>query len=320
MTTTQRAFEAAMLDFKDKLKGHSFYDQIIQTTSIEQVYQDIQKFQDKQAKSGRLRHLSKIEPFLARLREYSSVVETFVQAKPDILALIWGPIKLLLLWADVLKQSFDALVNALEEVGDILPDFCELAEMFADNNRLQELIDRLRLMFEMFWSSHRDKMQVVVKHMASHHDLIRTEVRIEEICRADELRNRELQHFVQTEENNIAQEHASHRAHISAKSYDADLYRFSEAVCKGTGKWLFRDLSFQNWLAGKTLQASSVIRHTQRLQGTQTVFAFLTYLDSHISTLCILHSLIFQRSSTSLSLKTILYGLDEINPTQRSRL
>ncbi|KAF6516204.1 hypothetical protein HZS61_003407 [Fusarium oxysporum f. sp. conglutinans] len=140
MTTTQRAFEAAMLDFKDKLKGHSFYDQIIQTTSIEQVYQDIQKFQDKQAKSGRLRHLSKIEPFLARLREYSSVVETFVQAKPDILALIWGPIKLLLLWADVLKQSFDALVNALEEVGDILPDFCELAEMFADNNRLQELL------------------------------------------------------------------------------------------------------------------------------------------------------------------------------------
>lgn len=140
MTTAQRAFEAAMVDFKDKLKGHSFYDQIIQTTSIEQVYQDIEKLQDKQAKSGRLRHLSKIEPFLARLREYSGVVETFVQAKPDILALIWGPIKLLLLWADVLKQSFDALVNALEEIGNILPDFCELAEMFANNNRLQELL------------------------------------------------------------------------------------------------------------------------------------------------------------------------------------
>lgn len=140
MTTAQRAFEAAMVDFKNKLKDQSFSDQIIQTTSIEQVYQDIEKLQDKQAKSGRLRHLSKIEPFLARLREYSDVVETFVQAKPDILALIWGPIKLLLLWADVLKQSFDALVNALEEIGNILPDFCELAEMFADNNRLQELL------------------------------------------------------------------------------------------------------------------------------------------------------------------------------------
>ncbi|RYC87009.1 hypothetical protein BFJ63_vAg10141 [Fusarium oxysporum f. sp. narcissi] len=390
MTTTQRAFEAAMLDFKDKLKGHSFYDQIIQTTSIEQVYQDIQKLQDKQAKSGRLRHLSKIEPFLARLREYSSVVETFVQAKPDILALIWGPIKLLLLWADLLKQSFDALVNALEEIGNILPDFCELAEMFADNNRLQELLvlyfrdilqfylistkffsmRRLRVVFEMLWPSHRDRIQVVVKHMASHRDLIRKEVRMEEIRRADELRNRELKHFVQTEENNIAQEYASHRAHIAPKSYDGDLYRFSEAVCNGTGKWLFRDLSFQNWLAGKekakpilwlrgipgagkTLLASSVIKHTQSLDGTHTVFAFLTYLDSRISALSILHSLIFQLASTSLSLKTMLRqsdlqhlgndfkvaatlfrtliqsagvvrviidGLDEIEPTQRSRL
>ncbi|KAF5674658.1 Nacht domain-containing protein [Fusarium circinatum] len=347
MTTTQRAFEAAMLDFKNKLQGHSFYDQIIQTTSIEQVYLDIEKLQDKQAKSGRLRHLSKIEPFLARLREYSSVVETFVQAKPDILALIWGPIKLLLLWADVLKQSFDALVNALEEIGNILPDFCELAEMFAGNNRLQALLvlyfrdilnfylistkffsmRRPRAMFEMFWPSHRDRIQVVVKHMASHRDLIRREVRMEDIRRADEMRNRELQHFVQTEENNIAQEFASHRAHISPKSYDADLYRFSEAVCNGTGKWVFRDQSFQNWLAGKekarpilwlrgipgagkTLLASSVIKHTQSLKGTHTVFAFLTYLDSHISALSVLHSLIFQLASTSLSLKTILCQSD----------
>ncbi|KLO95487.1 Uncharacterized protein LW93_8027 [Fusarium fujikuroi] len=271
MTATQRAFEAAMIDFKDKLKGHSFYDQIIQTTSIEQVHQDIEKLQDKQAKSGRLRHLSKIEPFLARLREYSSVVETFVQAKPDILALLWSPIKLLLLWADVLKQSSDALINALEEIGNALPDFCELAEMFADNNRLQELLvlyfrdilqfylisakffgmRRLKVVFEMFWPSHRDKIQVVVRHMASHRDLIRKEVRMEEIRRADEMRDRELQHFIQTEENNIAQEHASHRAHISPKSYDGDLYRFSEALCDGTGKWLYKDTSFQRWLTGE---------------------------------------------------------------------
>ncbi|KAG9503428.1 hypothetical protein J7337_006273 [Fusarium musae] len=258
MATTQRAFQAAMLDFKDKLKGHSFYDQIIQTTSIEQVYQDIEKLQDKQAKSGRLRHLSKIEPFLARLREYSSVVETFVQAKPDILALIWGPIKLLLLWADVLKQSFDALVNAREEIGNALPDFCELAEMFAGNNRLQAFPviqvnskQGLKVMFEMLWPRHKDRIQVVVKHMASHRDLFRREVRMEEIRRADEMRNRELQHFVQTEENSIAQEYASHRAHLAPKNYDADLYRFSESVCNGTGKWLFRNESFQNWLAGK---------------------------------------------------------------------
>ncbi|EWG41198.1 hypothetical protein FVEG_03349 [Fusarium verticillioides 7600] len=336
-----------MLDFKGKLKDQSLYERILQTTSIEQVYQDIKKLQDSQAKSGRLRHLSKIEPLLARLREYSDVVETFVQAKPDILALIWGPIKLLLLWADVLKKSFDALVNTLEEIGNSLPDFCELAIIFSDNKRLEELMvlffrdilefylittkffsmSSLRYVFEMFWPSRKDQIQVVVKHIVSHRDLISKEVRMEEIRKANELRDRELQHIVQTEENNIAQEFASHRTHISPKSYDADLYRFSEALCDGTEKWLFKDASFQRWLtvkkksnpilwlrgipgAGKTMLASSVIKHTQQLPDTHTIFAFLTYRDSSISALSILHSLIFQLTSTSLSLKTMMCQSD----------
>lgn len=53
-----------------------------------------------------------------------------------------------------------------------------------------------------------------------------------------------------------------------------------------------------------------MIKHTQSLDGTHTVFAFLTYLDSHISALSILHSLIFQLASTSLSLKTMLCQSD----------
>lgn len=96
-----------------------------------------------------------------------------------------------------------------------------------------------------------------------------------------------------------------------------------------------------------------MIRHTQSLDGTHTVFAFLTYLESHISALSVLHSLIFQLASTSLTLKTMLCqsdlqhlgndfnvattlfqnliqsagvvriiidGLDEIESAQRSRL
>ncbi|KAF4427465.1 Nacht domain [Fusarium acutatum] len=178
---------------------------------------------------------------------------------------------LFLLWADVLKRSFDALVNALEEIGNALPDFCELAEMFANNKRLQELLvlyfrdilqfylistklfsmNRLKSVFEMFWPSHRDRIKVVTKHMGSHRDLIKKKVGMGEIRRADESRNRELQHFAQTEENNIAQEYASHRASMSPKSYDGDLDRFSEAVCNGTEKWLFKYALFRNCLTCK---------------------------------------------------------------------
>lgn len=84
---------------------------------------------------------------------------------------------------------------------------------------------------------------------------MRTEVRLEEIRAADEARQRELKHFAQAEEAAIKQEYFTLRAHVSPKTYDHDLYRHHATVCDGTGKWLFRDQSFKNWLdptAGST--------------------------------------------------------------------
>lgn len=106
----------------------------------------------------------------------------------------------------------------------------------------------------MVWPSHRDQINEVVKHISTHKYLIRQEVRMEEIRGAEESRQRALQHIIQTEENNIKQEYTSHRAYISPKDYNDELYRFSEAVCDGTGKWLLRHPSFQQWLAGKEKQ------------------------------------------------------------------
>jgi len=57
--------------------------------TIEHVYQAAEQLQKEQANSRTMRNLRKIQPFLECLRHYGQVVETFVQAKPDILALIW---------------------------------------------------------------------------------------------------------------------------------------------------------------------------------------------------------------------------------------
>ncbi|KAF5000641.1 hypothetical protein FDECE_11178 [Fusarium decemcellulare] len=321
-----RAFEVAIRDFKTNLKDPSLYDKILQTTSIEEVYDATDKLQKEQAKSGRLRHLSNIEPFLKRLQEYSRAIDTFVQAKPDVLALIWGPVKLILLWADVLKQSFDAIVDILEEIGSLLPEFSEVTTIFIDNLLLQEFLvlffrdildfyviatkffslSRLRIVFEALWPSRRDQIQVVAKHIARHRDLMRSEVRLEEIRTANDFRERELKHFAQTEENAVKQEYANQRAHISPRDYDADLYRFSESVCDGTGKWLFRDPSFKDWTTGS--KKPSPILWLKGIPGA--VFAFLTYKDSSISALSILHTLIFQLASNSLALKTTLCQSD----------
>ncbi|KAJ4142856.1 hypothetical protein NW754_010295 [Fusarium falciforme] len=160
--------------------------------------------------------------------------------------------------------------------------------------------------------------------------MMRTEVRLEEIRAADEARERELEHFALTEENAIKQEYSNLRTHISPKGYDRDLDRIHSAVVAGTGKWLFSDQSFKDWVdhcegstrilwlkgipgAGKTLLASSVIRHTQPL--SLTLFAFLTYKDGSTTTLSIFHSLIFQLASNSLALQAELRQSDQKNLT-----
>ena len=104
------------------------------------MYDATDKLQKEQAKTGHLRHLSKIEPYLERLRDYSGAIDTLVQAKPDILAFIWGPIKLLLQWTSILKQSFDAIINTTAEIGELLPEFKEVSQLFGHNVQLKDVL------------------------------------------------------------------------------------------------------------------------------------------------------------------------------------
>ena len=136
----QLAFEKSIRDFKANLKDDVLYSEILQTTTIDQVYDLTDKLQEEQAKNGHMRHLSKIGPFLERLRGYAGAIETFVQVKPDILALIWGPIKLLLQWTSVLKQSLDELVKTIADIGDLLPEFEEVMKLFGHNEQMKDVL------------------------------------------------------------------------------------------------------------------------------------------------------------------------------------
>lgn len=136
----QAAFHSVINDFKDKLSDTKLYNEILKTTSIDEVYDATDKLQKKQAEDGHLRHLSKIETYLERLREYSGAIDTFVQTKPSVLALIWGPIKLLIQWTSILKQSFDAIINTTEEIGGLLPEFKEVSQLFSHNVQLKDVL------------------------------------------------------------------------------------------------------------------------------------------------------------------------------------
>lgn len=136
----QLTFEKSIREFKANLKNDELYNKILQTTSISQVYDLTDKLQEEQAVNGHLRHLSRIGPFLERLRGYTATIDTFVQVRPDILALIWGPIKLLLELTHILKQSLDELVKTIADVGHLLPEFEESMKLFGHNEQMNDIL------------------------------------------------------------------------------------------------------------------------------------------------------------------------------------
>jgi hypothetical protein len=88
------AFQTATTEFKRRLKDTPKFD-FSQYGSAKDVYEKTRRIQAEQVKSGSLRALNRISPYLKCLAQYESAIKVFVQVKPELLALIWVCISLL---------------------------------------------------------------------------------------------------------------------------------------------------------------------------------------------------------------------------------
>ena len=349
----QRAFDDAMQDFKSQLKDPSLYDEILKTKSIDEVYDVTNKLQEEQAKTGSLRNLSKISPYLARLTRFADTIES-IQVRPDALALIWGPIKILLHWTGNLTHTFDAILDIMKEVGETLPEFTEMAQLFVNNSCIKDVLvlffrDILdfyvialnffglprirgtasklgtgtRALFEALWPKHKEKVQLIRKHIKQHSSLIRNEVRLEHIRLEYDLRDKAFEHFERSEAANQRAEYGRIREDIKPQSHEDQFALYRGCICSGTGDWLFRDASFKRWFdptdttikmlwlkgipgAGKSYLTTTVI--DAALTPDRTVaYAMLKYNEqSTVSALSILHSLIFQMAQNRGDLQSVI--------------
>lgn len=88
MSSVLEPFEAAKKDFLDGAPDDEGI-KYSHFTSIEEVYDATDEIQRGQGKTRTLRNLKKIQPYLDCLNHYAGILETFVQAKAEFLALIW---------------------------------------------------------------------------------------------------------------------------------------------------------------------------------------------------------------------------------------
>jgi len=92
--TTSTWMEAAFLSAREEFLGNLTNKALVNSLKTEiatarDVYDAAKKIEQQQAKTKTYRGLKRIEPLIKLFKEYGEVVETFVQAKPDVLSLIW---------------------------------------------------------------------------------------------------------------------------------------------------------------------------------------------------------------------------------------
>ncbi|GFF67628.1 predicted protein [Aspergillus lentulus] len=331
MATTQpliqNAFQAAMLEFKTNLNNDKLYTKLLAVASIDEVYDLTDKLQADQGRKGHLRHLAKIEPFLNRLREYTGAIDTFVQVYPEIMGLIWGPIKLLLQWSSTLTQSFDAievvvLFSGNDKIYDVLVLFFKDILDFYQIGLKFFTMPRWKCFFEALWPRKKEHISLVKTHIERHALLMRNEVRLEHIREEHDTRLRAFEHFKNAEKSHRLQRFYAIKADMSPRMYDDKLNWYHSRVCEGTGTWLFKDDVVKDWLninngssrvvwlqgipgSGKTFLAGAVVDKAYTIG--HTAFAFLSHtFSTSTSALGVLHSLLFQVASQHEDLQDVL--------------
>ncbi|KAK4244292.1 hypothetical protein C7999DRAFT_44010 [Corynascus novoguineensis] len=344
---SQQAFEAAKNAFKQSLKDENLFRELLATTSVEQVYKAAEDAQAKPYADKRLRHTAKIRGFIDKLTDYASAVDTFVQAKPEILALIWGPIRLLLLWTSNIAKFADAVNEAMKKIGDALPDALKLATIFGDNDKLKAVLalfykdildfyvialkffnlSRPRLVFESVWPKQRDKIDVVVSNIERHTTLMRSEVTMQRISEEHEFRAKSLAHFDRETDFQELQKFQLLKTRVSPRIYDDRLDWLLNRSCKASAEWLVTDNIFQGWLdmsnpavrllwlqgipgAGKTFLSAAAIDEAKTRH--RTLFVFVSHIhQTSTTTRCILQSLLFQLAFDVKDAQSVLVESNE---------
>ncbi|KAH8684390.1 ankyrin repeat-containing domain protein [Tricladium varicosporioides] len=77
---------------------------------------------------------------LQSIQQFSTIVDTFVSAHPDIAALVWGSVKLTVLIAANITSYFESLADLFMSLNKLFPQFDEYQLLFPNSSALQESI------------------------------------------------------------------------------------------------------------------------------------------------------------------------------------
>ncbi|EUC39484.1 hypothetical protein COCMIDRAFT_10428 [Bipolaris oryzae ATCC 44560] len=305
------AFEAAKREFLSSTSENSH--NVLQFASIKAVYDATDKIQREHSKSGTLRNLRRIEPYLDCLQHYAKVIDTFVRAKLDVLALIWGPLRIILLATKTYIDGYEKIWDTMAQVGVHLPQYEKYTEIFSQDDHMKRFLslfykdildfhstlleffdlNKAQRFFEVLWPKYSRKIQLIIENIAKYKGLMDSQANLNNIVEAEAARAESYRVFEQIQDAHSRADFEQVKTILSANLYDDELEKVRGNYRILTKSWLESLNQFKDWVdpncsssrllwlqgilgAGKTFLVSLFVRR-MKSQGDPLAFAFLSY-------------------------------------------
>ena len=237
----------------------------IQGISIEDVWKQTRDIQETQSKSKTLRNMQRIEHYVKGLEQYAGVIEIFVQVKPDLLALIWGPIKLVLRITRNYLDVWDKIMDIIQKIGDALPQFLDLKNELGTNEQFgeylslfyKEILDFHVALLKIFrspawkrflgaiWSGNEAIFGTIIENICRHRDLLDRQLTISIVKNLESFRTQNMNsQLVLQKELNRQRVHT----YLEPFDYNIQYRRVRDNLCPGTNQWILTNRVFEDWL------------------------------------------------------------------------
>ncbi|RYP51599.1 hypothetical protein DL768_003106 [Monosporascus sp. mg162] len=134
----ESTFNKAVERFRDSLTEDQKRE--FSATSLEDVKSEIQNIQHRLGLEKKLRNLNKVSRFLEAMKQVEQVVNVFLNVH-EIVAFIWGPIKLALVVAGTRIDILERLLDTYVEIGEVIPGLQQYDQLFKNCPAVREILE-----------------------------------------------------------------------------------------------------------------------------------------------------------------------------------
>ncbi|KAI0538686.1 hypothetical protein GGR58DRAFT_512830 [Xylaria digitata] len=231
---------------------------------------------------------SRLHTILLAVRNFCSIVDTFVSSHPEIAALVWGSVKLTMLIISNYTSYYDALSDLFMRVGRLCPLFNEYLILYQSSTRLrQSLLDFhqsiiycckhvvetvkrpwQKQVLNAFWNSFEQEFKPDIDDIQRFSNHVKEEIALtqaqadsqEQKLQAMERENASLNRlnarkfFSRTDKSNTRKTRKRRQRLLDALSTYDHLRALKQSRLKrykNTSDWIFQTPEFNRWVDGE---------------------------------------------------------------------